>query len=686
MAKLAHHPVTWQAPRPLWRGATPYAAAPQILRFAQDDFMEQMLATLAEDPAALARRIARPETWRTPVGEDAAADLIQRVPLPAALAATKRRRLFGTSRPVAPPPPPVDGPLKLFQPAHQRHYLVAGTLACALPGLPERQLEGEQETVHMVIRRLLPGTGATGDTTLREFAYVQDGDEARWRKVAEGEEAAALAPGEELLPLFRLAHHDEDGRPRALWAGVVPVGRREAYLGVSVDRTVATLTQGQVQALRPGAAPQPRPSVMGRLTQFRMTVAEPWKAIVRSAIKLSPESGDPPATEGTAAFARAKRRLSVNLQFQMQSWLILADFYEFLEEHMAPVADAIKARSGAGLTGGAATLFTRLADFNADALTKAMRDPANQTATAGDLKTMAANLREALALVSSKAVRDALEAKTTHYAYAGAMAREAGWPSFHFPLAGVNDLGQAAGPYTFAAALPAAAQGEADAQPAVTTPPAIGPNDPAEELDRLTALVGRALAADAEPKARPLPYAMKLRDSIVATAGDAGLFVIRFVHLNRDCGPLHPPTLSAPTERFRMASFFDPDAPVRPIRITLPADTSPAGLRKHGRGTAFVLSDMLCGQVQRAKSLGFIDLVLQVLPWPFHKDIDIGDGGACKRGDAEIGMICSLSIPIITLCALILLIIIITLLDFIFRWVPWFIACFPVPGLKGKSG
>jgi hypothetical protein len=29
------------------------------------------------------------------------------------------------------------------------------------------------------------------------------------------------------------------------------------------------------------------------------------------------------------------------------------------------------------------------------------------------------------------------------------------------------------------------------------------------------------------------------------------------------------------------------------VRITLPMDTSPAGLRKHARGTAFVLSDML---------------------------------------------------------------------------------------------
>ena len=33
----------------------------------------------------------------------------------------------------------------------------------------------------------------------------------------------------------------------------------------------------------------------------------------------------------------------------------------------------------------------------------------------------------------------------------------------------------------------------------------------------------------------------------------------------------------------------------------------------------------------------------------------------------------------------ILLIIIVTLLDFVFRWLPWFIACFPLPKLKGKS-
>jgi hypothetical protein len=187
-----------------------------------------------------------------------------------------------------------------------------------------------------------------------------------------------------------------------------------------------------------------------------------------------------------------------------------------------------------------------------------------------------------------------------------------------------------------------------------------------------------------ESDVRALPFALRLRDALQATQGDEGWFVIRFVHVNRDCGPLHPPTMSEATERFQLASFFDPDAPARPIRISMPLDTSPAGLRKHSRGAAFVLSDLLCGQVQRAKGMGLIDLVLHVLPWPFHKELDLGDGSGCKNGSLEIGMICSLSIPIVTICALILLIIIVSLLDFVFRWIPWFIFCFPLPKLKGK--
>src|SRR5262249_27240617 len=144
-----------------------------------------------------------------------------------------------------------------------------------------------------------------------------------------------------------------------------------------------------------------------------------------------------------------------------------------------------------------------------------------------------------------------------------------------------------------------------------------------------------------------------------------GWFVLRCAYERPACGPLHTDVVSAATERFQLAGFFDPDAPARPIRIGLPLDISPAGLRKFDRNTAFVMSDLLCGQVQRFKGLTLGDLIRAVLPFPLHQDLSTGNAGPCTSGT-----ICSLSIPIITLCALIILMIIVSLLDMIFHWLP----------------
>jgi hypothetical protein len=99
-----------------------------------------------------------------------------------------------------------------------------------------------------------------------------------------------------------------------------------------------------------------------------------------------------------------------------------------------------------------------------------------------------------------------------------------------------------------------------------------------------------------------------------------------------------------------------------------------------------MISDVLCGQIKRVKGITFGDLVLSVLPWPFHKDLpSFTETGPCVKGDNPLGMMCSLSIPIITLCALILMIIMVSLLDIIFHWLPWLIFCFPIPGFRGKK-
>jgi hypothetical protein len=135
-----------------------------------------------------------------------------------------------------------------------------------------------------------------------------------------------------------------------------------------------------------------------------------------------------------------------------------------------------------------------------------------------------------------------------------------------------------------------------------------------------------------------------------------------------------------------MAGFFDPDAPARPIRIALPLDTSPAGLRKFDKNTAFMISDMLCGQIDRVKGLTLGDLVLSVLPWPFHQDLPVSDPGACTDdAGLEIGMVCSLSIPIITICALLMLMIIVTLLDIFFCGCRSFYSVFRFRNSKART-
>jgi hypothetical protein len=671
---MTHHPVAWQAPRPLWRSRPAYRPAPQILRFASDDFMEELLAALDEDPASLSRRVARPETWRTPETQFQTPDLVARVPLPAPVAEAKRRR-FLRAAPVPPPPAPPT-PLKLYQPAHMRHYVVTGSLSCQLPGFPERVIAGGGEATGFVVRRILRPVGQSAAAP-REHAYVKDAAGARWQPVAADK---TLAPGEEMLPLFRLAHRDEKGLTRGLWAGVVPVGRREDYLGKEVVATpVASLASGQEAALRAAAPAPAKPGITARLTRFKMEVAEPWKALIRSAATLSAElNAAPPEGAPDLVGERATRALNANLQLQMQSWLILLDLHDWLKDCVPNVWNGVYGRPAA-LTGGEPRLLQRLQSVNATTLVSAMPG----------FPSMAGSLAAAILQAGSDPVRAMLEGQTDQYT--AATVGTAGWPSFHFPLAGVVKSGSsygAAGPFVAASApvnppqnMPVEVESAAIDQ-LQAAPPGVAE---AEALDSFTAVAALALTVSVESDVQPLPFALKLRDAMKATAGDDGLFVIRFVHLNPDCGPLHPPTLSEPTEPFRMASFFDSDAPVRPIRISLPTDTSPAGLRKAGRGTAFVLSDMLCGQVQRAKGLGLIDLIRHVLPWPLHKELSLGNGGPCKKGSTEIGMICSLSIPIVTICALILLMIIVSLLDFIFRWLPWFIMCFPIPKLRGKA-
>ncbi|HEX9440953.1 MAG TPA: hypothetical protein VF909_14805, partial [Roseiflexaceae bacterium] len=136
------------------------------------------------------------------------------------------------------------------------------------------------------------------------------------------------------------------------------------------------------------------------------------------------------------------------------------------------------------------------------------------------------------------------------------------------------------------------------------------------------------------------------------------VYVARLVYDRPRCGA---PTISLPSRPFALASFFDPDAPVRPLRIALPVDTTTEGLRKYDKGVAFVLSDQLRAQMARVGGLN-----------------DLMAGKLNDSQGFDLGLICSFSIPIITICALILLMIIVQLLNIVFWWLPFFKICLPI--------
>ena len=152
--------------------------------------------------------------------------------------------------------------------------------------------------------------------------------------------------------------------------------------------------------------------------------------------------------------------------------------------------------------------------------------------------------------------------------------------------------------------------------------------------------------------------------AIPKLTGDAK-YVIRCVYERPNCPD--PPVISNPTAEFRIGGFFDIDAPARRVHIAMPVDTSIADLRKFKKSVSIALSDQLKQQMSRVGEL---------------KDMA---AGSAKAGDGlDVGMLCSFSIPIITICALVVLMIFVVLLNIVFWWLPFFRICFPI-SLKGRK-
>lgn len=728
---MKEHPIAWTAPQPFWTNTHGEVAAhgalsrPQILRFANDEFMNELLGTLEHDPASLSRYAVMDETWRGPGAgpERQPSRWLERSP--AKILGLQRKSLIKarTAAVVAAPAPatqvvlPPPARLKLYQPAHQRHYLVSGSLVCQMPGLPDREVNPARQKVSFVVRRLFPKIPVPAGQPLPdavqtvlwdEYAYVLRGKAAEWQRVAAADNetaSAKLVRGEERLSMFPTFYGQDDGHRRRLFVGSVPVGKREVYQGTAANSSPPAASAGSETA-------QERARRLGtldpRVVLFQTQVAGPWKALVNRAMgsglptdgiddfdklkKARPERVFADNSPLNPEVADPKTLRAERSAMQISSWYLLLDLYLFLSQQLKAFwAEAKKTTPRFNLP-EADKLYIALRDAAFPVSLTHEGDPNTdrRTVRGGNASFVeiggayvAADLKDNLidALLAIAGFKLALESAPDRPLPAtGSMA------PFEIPAPGADDAHRPPKP----AGWPDFLFLFADAWFGVRQPPtptgfAPHPADYLSEkiaarIDSLADLLVDYLSAVAtqEPVTEPLPEPM-LASMLPADMREAW-YVMRLVYERPDCAPFHDTVVSAATQPFQMAGFFDPDAPARPIRIGLPLDISPAGLRKFDKNAVFMMSDMLCGQVDRFKGLGLVDIVLSVLPWPFHKPLSVPDKGSCATG-----MMCSMSIPIITICALILLTIIVSLLEMIFHWLPFFTVCFPLPGFKGKK-
>jgi hypothetical protein len=202
--------------------------------------------------------------------------------------------------------------------------------------------------------------------------------------------------------------------------------------------------------------------------------------------------------------------------------------------------------------------------------------------------------------------------------------------------------------------------GDVDDAPAFEVNLAHGTMDPTELRAKIAlALPARTEAQKQEPQP---PFEVPKLDPRPDT-----FYVVRCVYRRPICGPLHPDLVSDPSQPFAIAGFFDLDAPARPVHISLPIDTTIAGLRKAPKNVSFLISTELRAQMERVTSLK-----------------KATDGQLASAQSFDLGVICSMSIPIITICALILMMLILIVLNMVFWWMPFVRTCFPIP-LKAKE-
>jgi hypothetical protein len=593
----------WLTPSPLWNELAAKAdkgpfRSPALLRFATDQFIPQLQGVLAsKTPEDLRNYIAQPETWEKPaVGLDAAS-------ASAAGAVTTP----GSGQETAPPPL-----FKFFQPVHLRFYLVAASLVCRIPGLPDHQVAANQgERTSFVLRRLRPKPNVTGadlsvfnSQTMDEYAWLSTA--AGWTKVT----GSGITNGEEKLPMSAF-QFGANGSRRRLFTGLIPASRRQTYVGGK--EIPSTAQNGGQSSGQTGG--QSAPADDPRKIDFQLLVLDPWVELVDYMASLKNSATRPVQSALDQA----------HMGIAQGSALILVDFANYLNQNLPDVWKAVNDPSQAAALGP-----NQLAFYKQFSLLLANLPPAGQT-----LPTSYSTLTNALVSAHSHesdfeaAVLPSKQAPGFPTGYAGPMLTDTIDTSSAMLAALIQRPADPTQPRQLQVLAEAALDEVGQAPPVTVAPPAKNPENP---------------------------------------QGD-DWYIVRCVYEQPQCGLQAPPLISDPSRPFQLASFFDPDAPARLVQVALPVDTTPAALRKYNKNVAFMISDQLGKQMSRVKGLK-----------------QLMDGDLADPNGFGLGMICSFSIPIITICAFIVLMIFLVLLNIVFWWLPFFRICFPLPTLKAKGG
>jgi hypothetical protein len=430
------------------------------------------------------------------------------------------------------------GPYKLFQPLAQCYYLVAASLVCKRPGIPDhavRPAKGERTT--FVLRQVAP------DGT--ENAWVPRTVSAASGAVPPGQPitgswvtatANALIDNEEQLPMHAapvaafaaegstaatLGMADGGGSTRTVYYGYVPVGRRERMIPAIADADVMS----KLSAIN-------TPTVISDpIADSLLTrVIAPWQAL-----RVAPDPSGITSPGGPQAYLPTYGSLYVIL-----------DLADWLSTYIPSLYQGICNNTGMPDGSARKTLQDQMG---------ALKVPAPDLSTTVSLTEAIADLKPFAPLVQGVA----MDGPTTKYNLLGLTFPSGTVPDI-FPASPQNWINSFTDPLSlYKLAIAARAEEATPVQP--TVPP---------ELSGL----------------------IKDDPAYVSPGTPQTTYVIRTVLTHAPCQPL----LSAPSHPFVLARATDGEAPARKIRIQLP---DVANLRQFNRGVALEMPPSLNALVNR---------------------------------------------------------------------------------------